>query len=243
MKSSNVVDLSFPFDLASGQLRPETAAPAGTKNRAGSPVLNHLSQQWASMSGVQKAAWNTINSRIPTADNPGGVKLFGINGWSAFYSCNSALMAASLPIVHAPGQISVPAALPSLSVQIITLNSVPVITLKPTLAYPAGPTLALWATYPVPMGNSAATSRASGPYFFVTTITGGLPTTGVDIASEFLATFLTIPAGCKFGFRLMAINPGGYHSPYAYASGVSPADTAAANAGGGGEPGLHMAGE
>jgi len=121
--------------------------------------------------------------------------------------------------------VSVPPPLHPLRVQISYNGTTPVITLLPfaTTPYAAGPTIALWATMPVAQGNATSSTEFKGRTFrHIGQITGGLPLAGVNIAPQYLSVFSSVPTSCKIGFKLMAYNPGGYHTEKLFTVGLTP---------------------
>ena len=239
MKKKTIVDVTTPVAVSPAS---EAAAP----RRKGSPVMSTLAVQYQGLSDDGKAQWNHANNRVQSPGDPANNDKLGTSGWTLFYACNAALMSANQSITLQPESVSIPQPLPGIRVQITYtgVGQTPVITLLPytTMPYPAGPKIALWATQAVPQGNATTSTEFKGRAFrHIGEITGGLPLAGVNVAAQYLSVFPSVPASCKIGFKLMAYNPGGYHTEKLFTVGLTPMlsmETAAE-----GDSDLHLAAE
>ncbi len=198
------------------------AQAAKSVSNRGSGLMRHLSQQYDTLTADVKAKWNMANNAVQSPGDPHNNAKRGANGWTLFYTCNAALLGAGQPIVHTPSAVNMPVNLPPVRVSIVFVGSTPTITLIPNNAYPAGPAIALWATAAVPQGNGSTAAFKAKTYTRIGTLTGGLPAGGVSITAQYLSVFPSVPASCKIGFKVMAVNPGGYRSVNEYAVGLTP---------------------
>lgn len=188
-------------------------------------MMRHLAAQYKGLSHDMRAQWNYANNAVQSPEHPANNTKRGTNGWTLFYACNSFLASANQPLTLLPERVNVPKPLLPVRVRISDTGGVPSILLLPfaTTPYAAGPTIALWASLPVAQGNALASTVFKGSEFrFIGEIVGGLPLAGVDIAAQYLAVFGSVPPSCKIGFKLMAYNPGGYHTKKLVAVGLTP---------------------